>query len=156
MGFRRAAIMPLAETCGYVIAISFFVLCAGYVKGNQTAFIAMKIAAAAWLIYSAYRLWGAPFEFNPGIAKDLFAKVLLTTIVNPKAMLVGTVLIPSDASGGASLWIGTYAALSTIAGIGWVFLGSLLPIGIRQHAYRIASIVLSFFSIAAVASTFSA
>ena len=52
----------------------------------------------------------------------------------------------------APAWIATYAALSTAAGLGWVMLGSLLPLGIRRHAYKLASIVLGGFSLAAIAS----
>lgn len=152
MGFRRAAIMPLAEAIGYIIAISFFVAFAEVMRGNHIALAAIRLAAAAWLLYSAYRLWLTPFEPHPGVKDAAFRRVLLTTIVNPKAMLVGTILIPAGMGMAAPAWIGTYAVLSTIAGLGWVALGSLLPSGIRRHAYKLASVVLGGFSLIAIAS----
>ena len=152
LGLRRAANLPLAEALGYMIAISFFVVFADLMRDNHAALATVRLAAAAWLIYSAYRLWQTPFEANANAAHASFRRVLLTTIVNPKAMLVGTILIPVGTGAAAPAWIATYAALSTVAGFGWVTLGALLPLGIRRHAYKLAAIVLSGFSVVAIAS----
>lgn len=156
MGLRRAAILPLAEALGYIVAISFFVIFAELMRDNHTVLAGVRLAAAAWLIYSAYRLWQTPFEPDPAVKDKPFRRVLLTTIVNPKAMLVGTILIPVGTGAAAPAWIATYAALSTLAGLGWVTLGALLPLGIRRHAYKLAAIVLSGFSMVAIASVASA
>lgn len=154
LGLRRAAIMPLAEAMGYVVAVSAFVTVADAVRGNAAAFAAIKLAAAGWLLYSALRLWGMSFRLEAQSARDAFVRVFLTTLVNPKAMLVGTVLIPAGAVQ-VPLWVLTYAALSLVAGLGWVAFGASLPFGIRRHAYKLASLVLGGFSMAAVASAFS-
>jgi threonine/homoserine/homoserine lactone efflux protein len=156
MPFRRAAILPLAEALGYIIAISFFVAFAELMRGNQPALATVRLAAAAWLIYSAYQLWRTPFEPDPAVKDVAFRRVLVTTLLNPKAMLVGTILIPAGTATGATAWIGIYAALSTLAGLGWVTLGSLLPLGIRRHAYKLASVILGGFSLIAIASVASA
>jgi threonine/homoserine/homoserine lactone efflux protein len=152
MGFRRAAMLPLAEALGYILAISFFAGFAEMMRGNHGVLAIVRLAAAAWLIHSSYRLWRMPFESDPAVRDKAFRRVLLTTIVNPKAMLVGSILIPAGTGMAASAWVGTYAVLSTIAGLGWVMLGSLLPSGIRRHAYKLASVVLCGFSLIAVAS----
>lgn len=156
MGLRRAAFLPLAEAIGYIIAISFFVVFAALMRDNHVALAVTRMAAAAWLIYSAHRLWHIPFEPGPGVHEAAFRRVLLTTIVNPKAMLVGTILIPAGTGLGAPAWIATYALLSTTAGLGWVTLGSLLPSGIRRYAHKLASIVLGGFSLLALASVANA
>lgn len=154
-GFRRAAILPLAEALGYAVAIAFFVACAGLVRADPAAFALVKLLAAGWLAYSAYRLWVEPFPSVSTSGRSSFSRVLLTTMVNPKAMLVGTILIPSEVGIAALVWIGTYVVLSIAAGMGWVMLGALLPQGIRRHAYKAAAVVLGGFSIAAVASVAS-
>ena len=156
MGFRRAAILPLAEAIGYIIAISVFVLFAEVMRDNHMALAAIRLAAAGWLIYSASVMWRTPFEPDPAIKDSPFRRVLLTTIVNPKAMLVGTILIPVGTGAAAPAWIATYATLSTSAGLCWVGLGAVLPLGIRRHAYKLAAIVLSGFSVLAIASVASA
>ena len=152
MGFRRAALLPIAEATGYVIAISSFAIFAALAQDDHALLAVVRLAAAAWLIYSACRLWRTPFDPDPAIRDTAFRRVLLTTIVNPKAMLVGTILIPAGVGTAAPAWIATYAALSTVAGLGWVTLGSLLPLGIRRHAYKLASIVLGGFSLVAIVS----
>jgi len=153
-GGRRAALLPLAEALGYILAVSFFVAFADAVRGNVTAFAAIRVLAAAWLLYSAVRLWSAPFRADAQSVRDTFVRVFLTTLVNPKAMLVGTVLIPAGAVA-IPAWVATYAILSTAAGFGWVVFGACLPLGLRRHAYRAASVVLGGFSLAAVASVLS-
>lgn len=156
MGRRRAAILPLAEATGYVIAISFFVAFAESMRSDHLAIAALRLAAAAWLTCSAYRLWRTPVELGAGGHDAAFRRVLVTTILNPKAMLVGTVLIPAGSGLSAASWIATYAALSTLAGLGWVALGSLLPSAVRRHAYKLASVVLGGLSLVAIASLASA
>jgi threonine/homoserine/homoserine lactone efflux protein len=156
MGLRRGIIMPLAEAIGYVIAISFFVVFAQYIRGNPTAFFMVKVIASVWLAYTAFRLWTSVAEIHFQSTVDSFLRILITTILNPKAMLVGIILIPAETAGQPYLWIATYAGLSIFAGMGWVLLGSSMPLGIRLHSYKLASVVLGFFSITAVASAFSA
>lgn len=154
LGLRRAAILPFAEAMGYIVAVSGLVAAAEAVRGNAVAFAMIKLAAAGWLFYSAFRLWGQSFRAENRSSRDAFIRVFLTTLVNPKAMLVGTILIPSGAAQ-VPLWVLSYAALSLLAGFGWVAFGASLPFGIRRHAYKLASLVLGGFSMAAVASAFS-
>lgn len=156
MGLRRAATLPVAEALGYIIAISFFVIFAELMRDDHAVLAVVRLAAAAWLIYSAYRLWQTPFVPDATARDFPFRRVLLTTIVNPKAMLVGTIMIPAGTGAAAPAWIATYAALSTLAGLGWVTLGALLPLGIRRHAYKFAAVVLSGFSLVAIASVANA
>lgn len=152
MGFRRAARLPVAEATGYVLAISLFAAFAEFIRDNHGVLAVVRLAAAAWLIYSAHRLWRTPLDADPVMKHTAFRRVLLTTIVNPKAMLVGTILIPAGTGMAATVWIATYAVLSMAAGLGWVILGSLLPLGIRRHAYKLASVILGGFSLVAIAS----
>ncbi|WP_237151546.1 LysE family translocator [Oryzibacter oryziterrae] len=150
--FRHAALMPFAEAIGYVIAISFFFALATIVHGNPMAYSVMKLLAASWLAYSAVKLWRTPFEAVGASPVGAFGRVFLTTILNPKAMIVGTLFIPAQPFASASAWIVVYALLSISAGFGWVFLGAMLPAAIRRHSYKGAAVVLTGFSIAAVAS----
>ncbi|WP_244412352.1 threonine transporter [Sinorhizobium sp. CCBAU 05631] len=147
--------MPLAEAMGYILAVSFFVAVADRIQANAIASATIKLLAAGWLLYSAVRLWGMPFLTDAKSLRLLFVRVLLTTVVNPKAMLVGTILIPSGASIQAPVWVATYAAMSTLAGLGWVVFGGCLPLGVRRHSYRLASLILGGFSMAAVANAIS-
>jgi threonine/homoserine/homoserine lactone efflux protein len=155
MGFRRGLIMPLAEAIGYLIAISFYVAFAQHIRADPTLFSLVKIIASVWLMYAALRLWGTVLEVRVRNTAESFLRILITTVVNPKAMLVGVILIPTETAGQPYLWIVTYAGLSIFAGTGWVLLGSLMPLNIRLRSYKFASLVLGFFSLTAAASAFS-
>ncbi|MBN9033268.1 MAG: threonine transporter [Rhizobiales bacterium] len=149
---RKAFLLPLAEALGYGLAVSGFFLMARGLQDRPEAFVAVKLAAAAWLVYAAVTLWRTRLDAGGHPPRLAFGRVLATTLVNPKALLVGVVFIPQQPFSGALAWIGAYAGLSILAGIGWVFLGSLLPGRLQRHSYKGAALVLTGFSLAAVAS----
>ncbi|MFC3072638.1 LysE family transporter [Shinella pollutisoli] len=151
-GWRSGAVMVLAEALGYAVAVSFFASIAGVLTGLPAGLSVLKLAAAAWLLFSAVQLWRSRIAEKVEPPAHAFARVLATTLLNPKAMIVGVVLIPGGGSAELSLWIGAYVLLSMTAGLAWVLAGSLLPRGVRKHAYQGAAVVLSGFSLAAVAS----
>lgn len=149
---RKALLLPFAEALGYALAVSAFFLMAQGLQGRPEAFVAVKLAAAAWLIYAAIKLWRTRLDAGGPPPRFAFGRVFLTTLVNPKALLVGVVFIPQQPFHMALGWVGAYAALSVLAGLGWVCLGSLLPRRLRRHSYKGAALVLTGFSLAAVAS----
>jgi len=151
-GWRAGAVMVLAEALGYALAVSFFASIAGVLAGLPAGLAAMKLAAAAWLLFSAVQLWRARAAETVEAPARAFLRVLATTLFNPKAMIVGVVLVPGDGAAHLPLWISAYVLLSMTAGLAWVLAGSLLPRGVRKHAYQGAAVVLSGFSLAAVAS----
>ncbi|MFB2553105.1 threonine transporter [Ensifer soli] len=149
-GWRASLTLPLAEALGYILAVGGYVLLAETLRGVAFALPALKLAAAVWLLVSAFRLWRTPAEATPGRAA--FRHVLVTTLLNPKAMIVGTAVIPAESALGPAPWVLAFAALSTIAGFAWVLFGAHLPGGWRRHAYRAAALVLGAFSLVALRS----
>jgi threonine/homoserine/homoserine lactone efflux protein len=153
LGWRKAALLPIAEAMGYAVAISIFALFASIAKNDAAAMTALRLVAAVWLLHTALHLWRTPFASATTRPREAFARVFVTTLLNPKAMLVGTVLIPADAAM-TGLWIATFVSLSTLAGYVWMLAGSLVPFGLRRHAYKATSVILGGFSIAAAAGAF--
>lgn len=153
MGFRRAVLLPLAEAAGYALAIGAFLLLTAYLSGVVFVMPALKTAAAVWLLVSAARLWRQPVQVDAAAHLTALRRVFVTTILNPKAMLVGTVLIPELMRDRQALGLATFIALSGLAGTAWLTMGSLLPGTARPYAYKAAAIVLCAFSVAAASST---
>lgn len=151
-GLSRARLLPLAEAAGYALAISFFVSFAAMVKDLWWALPALKIVAACWLAYSAVRLWTTSPDTVGAARGSAFARVFLTTLVNPKAMIVGTMMIPQSSPEEMASRIAIFIALSSLAGLGWVALGAALPGGVRRHSYKGAAFVLGGFSLYALTS----
>lgn len=152
LGLRQARLLPLAEAAGYALAIAFYVSFAALVKDLWWALPALKVVAAGWLAYSAVRLWSASPEIRQGARSGAFARVFLTTIVNPKAMIVGTMMIPQSAPDEIVMRIMVFIVLSSVAGLGWVALGAALPGSIRRHSYKGAAFVLGGFCLFALGS----
>lgn len=142
-GARRALALPLAEALGYAIAVSAFAGLAGVVDDIDWAMPVLKAIAAGWLSYSALKLWRTPSTAAPQPARQAFTRILVTTMLNPKAMLVGTLMIPQAQM---APWICLYVAMAYGAGLGWVMLGAHLPRGVRPYAYKSAALVLALFA----------
>lgn len=153
MGFRRAVLLPLAEAAGYALAIGAFLLLTAYLSGVAFVMPALKTAAAVWLLVSAARLWRQPVQVDAAAHLTALRRVFVTTLLNPKAMLVGTILIPELMRERQALGLATFIALSSLAGAAWLTMGSLLPRPARPYAYKAAAIVLCAFSVAAASST---
>ncbi len=77
--------------------------------------------AAAWVLLLAVRLWRLP----KGAAQTsvTFARVLVTTLLNPKALIIGLVLLPG---GPLAPRAALFAGLIVIAASAWLWLGAVL------------------------------
>ena len=85
--------------------------------------------------------------------RSSFAQVAITTLFNPKAMLVGTVVIPDMMPAAPVTALAAFLVLSFFAGLCWTLLGSALPERIRPYGYKLASVaVLGFAAAAALAA----
>lgn len=152
MGLRRAWMLPLAEALGYVIAIGAFVGAAAYLADMPSALPVLKVVAAAWLLFSAYKLWTQPAVSEVPQVGEAVRRVFLTTLLNPKAMLVGTIFVPSFLAERPVAGVLLFPCLSVAAGALWMTLGSAVPGHLRPYAYKGAAVVIGCFSFAAASS----
>lgn len=150
VGWRAAAALPLAEAAGYAMAIGGFLLVGRLLDGAGLPLL--KAIAAAWLFYSALRLWREPVLSGAINRRVALRRIFITTLLNPKAMLVAVVLIPAMAHDRPLAALLTYLAISVFAGCCWVAGGSLLPVRFAPYAYRAAALVLGFFCVVAASS----
>lgn len=151
MPLRAALLLPLAEALGYSLAISGFAAMTRELADVPLALQTLKAVAAGWLLISAAKLWRRPVTPQSTDTPNAFARVCVTTILNPKAMLVGTVIIPGVTVSSAEAVL-TFIVLSTFAGAGWVAGGAALPAGLRPYSFKGAAVIVAGFSIAAAAS----
>lgn len=152
MGLRRAWVLPLAEALGYILAIGVFVGAASYLAEVPSALPILKGVAAAWLLFSAYKLWTRPAVTEVPKIGSALRRVLVTTILNPKAMLVGTIIIPTFLPEKPVAGVLLFPCLSILAGGLWLTLGSALPTRLRPYAYKGAAVVIGCFSFVAASS----
>lgn len=153
-GLRRGAVLAFAEAAGYTVAIAFFVALAAILPDSGVAMPVLKAVAATWLLVSAVNLWRRPVRFSGAAEISAAAwRVFVTTILNPKAMLVGSVVIPSLMPGHGAKAVAVYVVLSSMAGLAWLTMGAWLPLRARPYAYKFAAVVLGAFSVAAATSS---
>ena len=151
MGWRSSRLLPAAEAAGYALAVSFYLVLAHVFAEVHAALPILKGVAAAWLLFSAWKLWKQPVVAQAAA----FRRVLVTTLLNPKAMLVGTILIPNMVTERPIAALACFLTLSLAAGSGWTALGAAMPSTGRPHAYKGAALVLSAFAIVAAGSVIS-
>lgn len=91
------ASLPLigAELCGYLTAILPLVFLAAPLLADQpVAALVIKLSSTVWVLLLAARLWSRPPSASgPGAITAL--SVFCTTVLNPKALIIGLALIPA-------------------------------------------------------------
>ncbi|MBB4007892.1 LysE family translocator [Allorhizobium taibaishanense] len=94
-GVRQVLRLIPAELLGYLTTILPLVYLGDWLFAQwPAAGGALKFAAALWVLFIAVKLWQAP---GPGVqASSVTARrIYLTTMLNPKALVFGLVLLPA-------------------------------------------------------------
>ncbi|RWC38253.1 MAG: hypothetical protein EOS28_30630 [Mesorhizobium sp.] len=123
-----------------------------------TAAATIKVVAAIWVMYLAVKLWGVPFE-KGGKNQVTAGRVYLTTVLNPKALIFGLILVPAPVDAQFLPKIGLLSLSATAVALIWGSAGALTHVGRAGGTrmgivQRIASIWLSIVSVTLLASLF--
>lgn len=96
-GLARALRLIPAELAGYLLTVVPLVLAgAPLLQAHPGARAALALAAGLWVAVLALRLWRLPrADENRGTIGA--ASVFTTTLLNPKALIFGLVLLPAPA-----------------------------------------------------------
>ncbi|MCX7644574.1 MAG: hypothetical protein N2Z62_04665 [Rhodobacteraceae bacterium] len=157
---RVLRLLP-AELLGYLSAI----LPIGWVGAHllaqaPVAAAVLKVVAAAWVMTLAIRLWTPPAAAAGGGAVG-FGSVFVTTLLNPKALVFGLVLLPPPGDPAFAARLGLFCLMVAGVALAWGTAGSLARIGGnlagRMRAiHRIASVWLSAVAVGLVAGALGA
>jgi threonine/homoserine/homoserine lactone efflux protein len=136
-GFQRSLALPLAELIGYTISIwTLTLLVAPLVNASPLVSIALRGACGVYLIWSAIGLWRESSSALKSAEPVSFRRVLVTTLLNPKAALFGLVIIPylGERKFAAALpYLAAHAAFTLTASVTWIAAGALVGKGARNH-----------------------
>jgi threonine/homoserine/homoserine lactone efflux protein len=129
-GFVRSLKLLPAEAAGYTIAISMLALAVGPVLATTPVVgMVLKLACAAWLAWSAYKLWR---EGSDAIVKSEpvpFNRVFITTLLNPKAIVFAFVIMPYMKDGrfaDAMPYLAALLGLIACVAMAWIGTGALI------------------------------
>jgi threonine/homoserine/homoserine lactone efflux protein len=155
-GLRSIAPLIPAELLGYLTTIVPLAWLGSEALERWPVFaIAMKLAAAGWVLFLAVSLWQK--QADDGTSCEVTAKrVYLTTMLNPKALVFGLVLLPSPVDSDFATKLAIFSVTVMAVALIWGGAGSLTQAGSsgsrRLHlVQRIASGWLALVSITLIA-----
>jgi threonine/homoserine/homoserine lactone efflux protein len=152
-GLRRAAALIPVELCAYLaVALPLAVAGASLIAAVPGLRPMVTAAAAAWVLWLAIRMWHRPRAALTGAATVTPLGVFVTTLLNPKALIVGLVLLPGTP---LTLRVAVFSGLVVGAAVVWICLGAALArrgdgptLGLPPRVRRAAALWLGLLSAA--------
>jgi threonine/homoserine/homoserine lactone efflux protein len=127
-GFRRSLPLIGAELSGYLAAIVPLALVGRpWLEAHPRLALAVRGLAALWILYLAVRLWHQPVAGAAGLIT--FRRVFVTTLLNPKALVIGLALLPATSAAGLVPWLLLFAAGVIAVASAWIAAGALVGRG---------------------------
>ncbi|WP_375312938.1 LysE family transporter [Bradyrhizobium sp. A5] len=134
IGVARSLHLLAAELCGYLLSIVLLRTALGPIVSDiPLAAIVLRVAVTIYILCLAVMLWRVNTrELRDGAAVT-FGQVLLTTLLNPKALVFAFLLLPLQVGPLELLpWLGVIALQILTAGAAWITLGATLGRGARR------------------------
>lgn len=123
-GVRRAARLIPAELVAYLAVTVPLALVGAEVMASVPGLRGgVTLAASVWVAWLAVAMWRLP---APGAAPGgvTAARVFVTTLLNPKALVVGLVLLPGP---DLALRTGVFVVTVALVAAAWAALGARVP-----------------------------
>ncbi|MCV9964078.1 LysE family transporter [Pararhizobium sp. BT-229] len=114
--------LMVGETAGYLaVIVPLLTFLSPLFDARPSISLALKVAAACWILYVATKLWRA--ENASGEGSVSVRRVFVTTLLNPKALVFGLAIFPR----GESVPIHLAAFLATLVPVAmlWISGGAL-------------------------------
>lgn len=125
-GLRRALALVPVELLSYLATVLPLALAGIWVLDRvPQARGAITVVAALWVLWLARSLWRLPAAGPAGSAVTA-RRVAVTTLLNPKALLFGLVLLPATDGSRLGANVALFATLVVGVAVLWAALGALL------------------------------
>jgi threonine/homoserine/homoserine lactone efflux protein len=150
---KRLTSLLLAVVSAYLLVILPVSGIAGpFLHAHPAIAQAVRLISAVWVLFLALKLWRSQSE---GAAAPVgIRELFLTTLLNPKAIIIGLTIVPA-VEAPLPLTILIFVASVTVTSTLWIVLGRLIigrGTAMPLLAQRCASAVLMFFSVTLVIS----
>lgn len=125
-GLRSVVRLVPAEVFGYLTVVIPLVLFGSELLAQfPEASLLLKCGAAGWIMFLAVRLWGRRDQNEKCSLELSMSQIYLTTVLNPKALVFGLVLLPSQEKAVMMTKLGLFIFFVGAAGLVWGAVGSL-------------------------------
>lgn len=151
-GFRRSLPLILAENLGYMITIIPLVAFAGPILADHPLVASiLKLCSAAWVTVLALKLWVTPLGEVEERSLVTFRQVFVTTMLNPKALIFGIVLLPNGGLMQTLPRLAVFALIVAAVAAFWLSAGAtILRFASRRFPCLFCRIAASFLMAFAV------
>lgn len=149
-GLLRSTRLLVAEAAGYMsVVLPVAVLAAPLLDGRPEIAAAMKCVAAVWVLHMAFRLWTRGPRSPSGVIS--LPTMYVTTLLNPKALIVGLVLMPHGSAAQVAPWAAVFLAALVVVALCWISAGALTRFvasgrSVLPSLCRVAAACLAVFS----------
>ncbi|MFG1298492.1 hypothetical protein V5F49_01730 [Xanthobacter sp. V3C-3] len=147
---RSVRLMP-AEIAAYLlVTVPLAVLGTEFLAREPLVASAVKLAAAAWVAFLAVGLWRIRTTEAAGGAVTA-RRVFVTTLLNPKGLIIGLTLLPRGTAPEFPLHLGLFAASILGVALIWAGGGAMLNRGRATTPLlyrRAAALWLAFLAVA--------
>lgn len=158
-GLMRALALIPAELAAYLAVVTPLALLS-HALANQLGTIrpVAGTVAGLWVAWLALQMWRAAPEAEDHVTVTA-ARLAITTLLNPKGLIMGLVLIPATGATAASFAL-LVTCIALVAGF-WAFLGCCLPgredgAGFPPLLRRFAAVWLAGLSVFLMAGSLAA
>lgn len=151
-GLRATGRLLPAELAGYLTTILPLTwLGAELLARVPSAAVGLKVVAAVWVMFLAVRLWRMPGDAGQGNGVRA-RRVYVTTVLNPKALIFGLVLLPAPADSQYLPRLAMFCVMVVGVAILWGGFGQLTQAGESGSrrlllVQRLASVWLAVVSV---------
>ena len=161
-GVVRSLPLLLGELGGYLIAITAWSEIVGAAAAKQPLVaVVAKLVAAAFLLWSAWKLWRDAGRTDLGQRGITLSRVFLTTLINPKALIFAFAIFPAVGFMARLPYLGIHFALVLVTAVGWMALGAVVArssagLLTEGRVERITAVALAVFATLLVVQTLDA
>lgn len=121
---RSLRLLPLVIAAYAITVLPLAALGADLLNADHGLRSWVTLAAALWVAWMAYALWRRPGDATPVTPAGRGLQLFVTTLLNPKAFVIGLVLIPAQPQQGTALAV--FIAVLVVAATAWALLGAAL------------------------------
>ncbi len=153
-GVRRSMPLMGGELAGYMTTVLPLATFAGpWLEGQPLLADIVRLCAAAWVLMLAVRLWAMPVASASETHIDARA-VYWTTVMNPKGLIIGLVLVPPAGFLATIAYLGVLTGLILLVASFWLGFGAaILRLIARRHPALVGRMAAGFLVFFAVALT---
>ena len=155
-GFKRSLPLIGAEQAGYAISIlTLALVVAPLLDASPMISIVLRLACGGYLVWSAIHLWREGSDALTSAKPVSFARVFVTTLLNPKGIVFALVLVPHIGERrlveAVPYLVGLALMIVTVA-ICWIAAGAMVGAGAKNRVgvgviRRVGAGVLGVFGV---------